>query len=112
MARYLVSNWAFRAIGAVFPWGTLIVNVAGSFLLAIIMVLAVEGEIVSPRVRLALGTGLMGGFTTYSTFNYETMAMLSAGAWGFAGAYLVVTLAGCLVGGWLGMMGARLVVGG
>ncbi|HET9209989.1 MAG TPA: CrcB family protein, partial [Thermoanaerobaculia bacterium] len=72
-ARYLLSGWLLRAAGPGFPWGTLAVNVIGSFLLGLILQVSLTTTLISPTLRLALTTGVMGGFTTYSTFNYETL---------------------------------------
>ncbi len=102
-ARYLVSTWAAAAFGAAFPFGTLIVNVAGSFLIAFIMRLALATELVPPLVRLFLTTGILGGFTTYSTFNYETLRLLDEGSFSTAAANLALTVGGCLVAGLAGL---------
>lgn len=111
-ARYLLSGWMLATIGAVFPWGTLAVNVLGSFLLGAIMHVGLATPLLSPTVRLTLGTGVMGGFTTYSTFNYETIRQLQDGAWPLALAYVGATLLGCLVAGWGGIALARAIWGG
>ncbi len=79
-ARYLLSGWALDRFGPSFPFGTLAVNVIGSFLLAGLMYVGVEAGMMQPTLRLALTTGVMGGFTTYSTFSYETMRYLQDGA--------------------------------
>ena len=100
-ARYWVSGAALRALGPAFPYGTLFVNVVGSFVLAAIMHLALRATI-SPDLRLVLGTGFCGGFTTYSTFNYETMKSLQDGAWGLAAANIVATLMVCMLAGLAG----------
>jgi fluoride exporter len=105
-ARYLVSTWAARALGADFPRGTLIVNVAGSFLLALLMGLAGTREGISPEARLFLGAGVLGGFTTYSSFNYETLALLERGP-AHALANVALTLLGCLGAGLMGLLAAR-----
>lgn len=109
-ARYLVSTWAARALGADFPRGTLIVNVSGSFLLALLMGLAGPREAISPEARLFLGAGVLGGFTTYSSFNYETLALLERGAF-HAVANVALTLLGCLGAGVAGLMAARALAG-
>lgn len=80
-ARYLVSGWALALLGPDFPYGTLAVNVIGSLLLGIIMHFGLTTNLLSPTLRLTLATGVMGGFTTYSTFNYETLRYLQEGAW-------------------------------
>jgi len=110
-ARYLLSGWLLRALGPAFPYGTLAVNVIGSFLLGAIMHVGLNTTILSPGARLVLGTGVMGGFTTYSTFNYETLQYLQEGAWGLAGLNVSTTLVTCLAAGVLGVVAARLVVG-
>ena len=110
-ARYLLSGWALRVLGAAFPYGTLAVNLIGSLLLAAIMVIGVETTMMPPTVRLALTTGLIGGFTTYSSFSYETMKYLQDGAWGVAIGNVLVTVIGCLVACLLGWAGAKWLIG-
>jgi len=103
LARYGVGVWSQERFGAAFPFGTLIVNLVGSFLLGAIMQLSLSTDLVGPTVRLTLGTGVMGGFTTYSTFNYETLKFFQDRAWLAGALNVAVTLAGCLVGGLLGV---------
>jgi len=105
-ARYLLATGALRWLGPSFPYGTLCVNLLGSFLLGAIMELAVLGHL-DPDVRVVLATGVMGGFTTYSSFNQETLGYLGRGAWWLGGAYLTGTVAGCMVAGALGLAAAR-----
>jgi CrcB protein len=112
VARFLVATWAARALGTAFPYGTMIVNVVGSLLIGLIMHVSLTTTLISPTLRLLLTTGVMGGFTTYSTFNYETMSLLEQGAFALAGLNLGGTVVACLVGGWLGLIGGRLLVGG
>ena len=97
--RYLVSGWALALLGPDFPYGTLAVNVTGSFLLGGIMHLALATRLVAPTLRLALTSGVLGGFTTYSTFNYETLQYLREGAWAIGIANIVLTVAACLAAG-------------
>jgi fluoride exporter len=101
-ARYLLSGWVLEKWGAAFPWGTLAVNVLGSFLLGLLMVLGFESDAFPPTLRIALTTGVMGGFTTYSTFNYETLKFVETGAWLPALANVLLTVLVCLVAGFLG----------
>jgi len=107
-ARYLTSLWAVSAFGAAFPAGTLLVNIIGSFLIAFVMQM---GSSISPDLRLTLTTGVLGGFTTYSAFNFETMSLLRSGAMGSAALNVGVTLFGCLAAGFLGMELARMLFG-
>jgi CrcB protein len=109
--RYLVGIWAGRALGASFPYGTFIVNVVGSFLIGAIMHVALTTDMISPTLRLTLTTGFMGGLTTYSTFNYETLKYFEERAWGAGLTNVGVTLFGCLGAGVLGLAVARRLAG-
>ena len=110
-ARYLVALWAAATFGPAFPFGTLIVNVAGSFLLAFLMQMSTTTEWMSPAVRLMLTTGVMGGFTTYSAFNYETTRYLRQGAWAIGFLNVAATLLGCFAAGLAGLALARVLFG-
>jgi CrcB protein len=110
-ARYLVAQAAPRLLGAAFPYGTLIVNVAGSFLLGALMHVGLTTSLPSPTARLVLATGVLGGFTTYSTFNYETVEYLRSGALVLAGLNVAATLGLCLLGGALGLAAGRWLAG-
>jgi CrcB protein len=107
--RYLVSLWATERFGTAFPYGTLIVNVVGCFLLAVVMKLAVDTAPVAPTVRLALTVGFLGGLTTYSSFNYEATTILQTGERSLALAYYGATAILSLVAGLFGFaVGQRL----
>lgn len=110
-ARYVLGGWIAAAAGASFPWATLAVNAGGSFLLAGIMEIALATDAVPAPLRLALTTGLLGGFTTYSTFNYETMALLQQGSLRLAALNVALTVGGCLAAGLSGLVLARWIVG-
>ena len=112
VARYGVGALAAQLLGPTFPWGTLLVNLTGSFLIALVMHLALTGTVISLEMRIFLTTGIMGGFTTYSSFNYETLALLNQRAYWLAGMNLAGTVLGCLVAGVLGLAAGRAVVGG
>ncbi len=104
LGRYGVSEWTKARWGTAFPWGTLIVNVSGAFLLGLI-----AGSIVSGRLprwtHHALGAGFMGAFTTFSAFSLETLALLEDGKVGLAlgntGANLIAGVAGAAAGCWI-----------
>ena len=106
-ARYLVSLWANARLGTAFPYGTLIVNVAGSFLIALVIELSIRLASFPPNLRLALTTGFMGGLTTYSSFNQESTTLLLGGHAGRGLANLAITVLGCLAAGLLGLWVAR-----
>ncbi|HEX9730528.1 MAG TPA: fluoride efflux transporter CrcB [Thermoanaerobaculia bacterium] len=111
-ARYLVSGWALALLGTSFPYGTLAVNLLGSFLLGATMSVGLSTEWMPPAVRLALTAGALGGFTTYSTFSYETMRLLQDGAWLFAGLNVALTVTLCLAASFLGFAVGGWLVGG
>jgi CrcB protein len=105
VCRYLLASSLGERFGI--PYGTLAVNLLGSFALALLMSLSGRSE--DPQLRLLLGTGFMGGFTTYSTFNLETLRLLEAGDWRRAALYLGLTLVGCMAGALLGLALGRTV---
>jgi CrcB protein len=111
ITRYLVGLWAGRFFGAGFPYGTLIVNVVGCFLIALISETALRTTLISPTLRLTLTTGFMGGLTTYSTFNYETTSFLRERALAASVVNVAATLIGCFIAGLLGLALARRVLG-
>lgn len=110
VARYLVALGAARALGADFPYGTLIVNLAGAFLIGFVHELALDSILMPDQARLFLATGLMGGLTTYSAFSYETVRLAQAGAWTRATINVGLTTAACLMLCVLGMLAARFVL--
>lgn len=111
-ARYLLSGWAVGVFGAAFPYGTFAVNVIGSFLAGFLMQVGLATPLLSPTLRLALTTGVMGGFTTYSTFNYETIRYFQDGSWELALANVSLTVAACLAAGFAGIAAGRWIFGG
>ena len=109
--RYLIGEWLLRIAGPAFPWGTLAVNLLGSFLLGVLMQVALTTAWISPTLRLTLATGVMGGFTTYSSFNHDTLRLFQEGAWMLAAVNLAATVVGCLLAGLLGLAVGRSVAG-
>jgi CrcB protein len=110
-ARYLLSGWLLQFAGPGFPYGTLAVNSIGSFLLTLLMEISLSTDSFPPTLRLVLATGVVGGFTTYSTFNYETLQYFQEEAWLLGFANLGITVVGCLVAGLLGIMAGKLLPG-
>jgi CrcB protein len=110
-ARYLVGVSVQAAFGPTFPLGTLTVNLLGSFLISLFMVLGVDKGVISTPLRMVLCTGVMGGFTTYSSFNFETMRLWHEGSFGLGFLNLGATVVGCLVMGALGLAAGKLVGG-
>ncbi len=86
LSRYGVGVAAVRIIGGRYAIGTLVVNVVGCFLLATLMTAGFSTELLPKAVKLAIATGFLGAFTTFSTFGYETMVYMERGDWGLAAA--------------------------
>ncbi|HKJ05164.1 MAG TPA: fluoride efflux transporter CrcB [Geopsychrobacteraceae bacterium] len=107
VSRYLMSGWTYTLVGRGLPYGTLAVNVIGSFLLGLLMVIGLRSTLLSPELRIGLTVGFMGGFTTFSTFSYETMRLLEEGSLWQAGANVVLNVSICLLFVLLGMQLAR-----
>jgi CrcB protein len=110
--RFLISGWALAVLGAGFPYGTLAVNVVGSFLIGLVMQVGLATPLLSPTLRMTLTTGFIGGFTTYSTFNYETIRLVQDGAWKLAIGNVAITLATCFAAGLAGIVLGRSLFGG
>jgi CrcB protein len=111
-ARYLLGGLVARWLGPDFPYGTLIINVLGSFSLGLIQQVGLSTLTMPETVRLALAIGVMGGFTTYSSFSYETVRLAEGGSWAAAGTYIALTTGLCLAGCAAGVSLARVLVEG
>jgi CrcB protein len=109
-ARYLIAVWAAQRLGSAFPYGTLLVNLVGCFAIASLMYVALTLGWPA-TTRAAVTIGFIGGLTTYSTFNYETMRLFEEGSLATAGLNLALTLLGGFVAGWLGLITAREMLG-
>lgn len=110
-ARYLVSGWVLDAVGPSFPYSTLTVNLVGSFLIGVVNYLGINSDLFDPTLRIVLTVGVMGGFTTYSSFNYETLQYLQEGIWFLAILNIFVMLFSCLASGALGFVMAKWLLG-
>jgi CrcB protein len=106
VARYGVSGLVARSLGETFPWGTLIVNVLGSFLIGFVATLTgPDGRVlVSPVTRQFWMPGIFGGFTTFSAFSLQTLSLAQDGEWTRAFANVTLSIALCLLGVWLGAL--------
>jgi len=110
VSRYLIGGLVQRAAASAFPLGTLIVNVTGSFLLGLVIAYAVETPSLSPELRALLTIGFCGGYTTFSTFSFETTRMLQTGAWARAGLYVGLSVLLSLGAIATGFVAARQVI--
>ena len=105
--RYLLSRVAARELGPVFPYGTLIINILGSFIVGLFVVWTTERVLADPRWRLLVVVGFCGSFTTFSGYAFETMAFFEQGQWGLMMANIVGNNLLCLLGALAGMALAR-----
>jgi fluoride exporter len=108
MARYWCAVWSASHMGELFPWGTLIVNVAGSFVIGFFGTLTgSDGRLpVGAEARLFVMVGFCGGFTTFSSFSLQTLLLLREGDWMRAGGNVVGSVALCMLAVWLGHLAA------
>lgn len=117
-ARWTVGGWAQRRAAAasgwiaLFPAGTLVVNLAGCLAIGVLAGWFEARGAVDPALRVFLLVGVLGGFTTFSSFGFETMALARDGNWALAAGNVLGSVAGGLVGVWLGLALARALAGG
>ena len=106
VARFWVNDLVLQKTGSSFPWGILIINVTGSFLIGIFAAFTdPDGRILaSPKVRQFLMIGICGGYTTFSSFSLETLKRIQDGDWFYAGANIVLSVVLCLIAVWLGYL--------
>jgi len=106
MARYFCSGVAARWFGETFPWGTLIVNVAGSFIIGFFATLTgPDGRVfIGSTARQFVMVGICGGYTTVSSFSLQTINLMHDGEWAYAGANITASILLCLVAVWAGHM--------
>lgn len=107
IARYLMSGWSYQLFGRGLPYGTLVVNLLGSFLLGLLMEGSLRSSLLGPELRLGLTVGFLGGFTTFSTFSYETVRLIEDGSYLIATANILLNLIACLLAAGVGIALAR-----
>jgi len=102
-ARYWLSGLVYQRLGSEFPSGTLVVNVIGCLLIGFLISIFEERFVLYPSLRIFLTIGLLGGFTTFSSFSFETMALLRDGELLYASANILLSVVLCLGGTWVGL---------
>lgn len=107
--RYFVSGAVYEKFGAAFPYGTLAVNIIGCFFIGLLMEMAEARFTMPPQIKLLLTVGVLGGFTTFSTFSFETLALMRDGMAMKAAVNIIGTVAICLTASWAGMVAGRIV---
>ena len=105
--RHLANVAALRLVGVAFPWGTLVINIVGSFLMGIVVEVIARRAGASAELRLFIATGVLGGFTTFSAFSLETALLWERGAHVAAAAYVAASVAGAIAALFAGLWLAR-----
>jgi len=105
--RYILSRLTARELGPVFPYGTLFINIAGSFIVGLFLIWTTERVLIDPRWRLVVVIGFCGSFTTFSSYAFETMAYFEQGQWALMAANILANNLLCLAGALAGMALAR-----
>ena len=100
--RYWVADWAASRWGGDFPYGTFLINMTGSFILGMVVALITDHYIIDPRLRILITVGLLGSFTTFSTYTYESIALIQQGQWWLGSVNL---LGSSLLGGLSALLG-------
>jgi len=103
LLRFAMANGVYKMFGRDFPYGTLAVNILGSLLIGVLFILLIEKLAVSAEWRVGILVGLIGGFTTFSTFSLETFTLLENGAFVKAGLNVLLSVVLCLAATWLGI---------
>jgi fluoride exporter len=107
-ARFFVGGWIAERWGTSFPFGTFVINVTGSLLIGVILTLASD-RLTPDWFRPLLAIGFLGSYTTFSTFSFETLALVQGGSFGLAAVNIALSVGGALAGVYAGVVLARLI---
>jgi CrcB protein len=108
-SRYGLGLWAADKWGTTFAWGTLLINMTGSLVMAWVLALNMQRGVFTPNIRLFLTVGFCASYTTFSTFSWDTFRYISEGNWKLAVGNITLSVAGCLFGTWSGITLAKIV---
>lgn len=112
VGRYYMAGLAHRWLGESFPFGTLIVNVLGSFIIGFVMQTGISTDLIPRSLRLAITVGFLGAFTTFSAFSYETLGYLEDGSWLMAGTNILANVVPAIIAVLSGVLLGRTMFGG
>ncbi|MGH6619612.1 MAG: fluoride efflux transporter CrcB, partial [Alphaproteobacteria bacterium] len=109
LARYALAGWVYERTGSTFPWGTFAVNVVGSLVIGF-TIRYLDAVMVTAEVRALLTIGLLGGFTTFSTYTFESVALIRDGEWILAAGYAIGSLVTGMIAVGVGLAAATLLL--
>lgn len=109
LARYWLTGVVHRNLGSVVPYGTVAVNIAGCFVIGVLMVALEDRFLVNPSLRVFLAIGILGGFTTFSSFSYETIALLRDGEFLYGCLNVLISVGACLGATYAGTLAGKLL---
>lgn len=111
VARYWCSAFVARTVGETFPWGTLAVNVVGSFVIGLMAAISTSGSrlLISADLRIFVMVGICGGYTTFSSFSLQTLNLLRDGEWAAAAGNIGASVVLCMLSVWLGYVAGALI---
>ncbi|HEX9615065.1 MAG TPA: fluoride efflux transporter CrcB [Bacteroidota bacterium] len=109
VARYWLSAAVYRFLSPEFPYGNLVVNISGCLCIGLIMSVTEERFVIPSTLRLFLAVGILGGFTTFSSFSYETIALLKGGEFFYGSVNILATVLGCLAGTYAGISLGKII---
>lgn len=107
LARYFISGLVYNVFGRSLPYGTFAVNIIGAFIIGLLMEFSLRSGLISPALRIGLTVGFLGGFTTFSTFSYETFRLLEDGELLIASLNITASVLVCVLFTWGGIIAAR-----
>jgi len=112
VSRYLLSGGVYRLMGSDFAYGTLCVNILGSFVIGLIMQVGINTDVIPRSLMVVITTGFLGAFTTFSAFSYETISYVENGVWVMAAINIIANVVICLLATWAGITVGKMAFGG
>ena len=112
VSRFWVSKFVGQRVGESFPWGTIVINITGSFVIGVFLALTLaEGRLNTSRsfIREFCMVGICGGYTTFSSFSLQTLTLMQSRQWLWAGGNVLISVAACLVAVWLGFIVGQMI---
>ena len=109
VSRYWLDGVVSRATGGGFPWGTMVINISGCFLIGLLTTVFTERFMINPALRIAITVGFIGAYTTFSTFSYESLKQIQDGAVGLAAVNVIASVVIGIFAVWMGTIAGRAI---